>query len=390
MSERYPTDAELLSLTEDAATGVEYIATGRSPYHLEFRRMLQRLLLACGRANDLRVYQDGDLSVGVRGGRCTIDGQALVFAGATQQAVTASQTNYIYLDSSATLNINTSGFPADPSTFIPLAEVVAAASAITQITDHRSETIFASPSAAAIGLTASVDEINQAIDGIGGTVTALNLNQLCAGPTTPADTLHHHRQMLQSVDGEAAFEFINDSDDSAANIAVRWSLPMLMAADAKLLVNTDTGFLRQSYGGVVHDLLGAVHVQYAIGGQVTASQSAKLVGMVPVSGQVTDVILSLGTNMQSSTGSDGLTATAKVNGASLCSTNPALRSSDGTGFRCTDQGDGVAAVVKSDGTQQVQRGDVLTLDLTRTAAGSVSVQAANAVVLIVIRNDRPE
>ncbi|MCC6681766.1 MAG: hypothetical protein IT445_12765 [Phycisphaeraceae bacterium] len=390
MSERYPTDAELLSLTEDAATGVEYIATGRSPYHLEFRRMLQRLLLACGRANDLRVYQDGDLSIGARGGRCTIAGQAWMFAGAAQQVVTASQTNYVYLDSSGTLIINTSGFPADRSTFMPLAEVVTTAAAITQITDCRSEAIFASPSAAAIGLTASVDEINQAVDGISANVTALNLNKLCAGPTTPADTLHQHLQVLQDVDGEATFEFINDSDDLAANIAVRWSLPMLMAADAKLLVNTDTGFLRQSYDGEVHDLLGSVHAQCAFEGQITASQSAKLVGVVPVSGQVTDVILSLGTNMQSSNGTDGLTATAKVNDVSLCSTNPALCSSDGTSFRCTNQGDGVAAVVKSDGTQQVQRGDVLTLDLTRTAAGSVSVEAANAVVLIVIRNDRPE
>ncbi len=70
MSERYPDDATLLAMEQDAATGVQYIPTGQSPYYLHFRKLVHRLLLACGRANDLRVYQDGDLSVGVRPGRC--------------------------------------------------------------------------------------------------------------------------------------------------------------------------------------------------------------------------------------------------------------------------------------------------------------------------------
>ncbi len=65
MSERYPSDATLLALSQDDATGVEYIPTGRSPYYLEFRKMLYRLLRATERANDLRVHQDGDLTAGV-------------------------------------------------------------------------------------------------------------------------------------------------------------------------------------------------------------------------------------------------------------------------------------------------------------------------------------
>jgi hypothetical protein len=80
MSERYPDDAALLALESDAATGVEYIPTGRSPYYLEFRKLVQRLLLAAERANDLRVYQDGDLSIGVRPGRCLIQNAAVTFA----------------------------------------------------------------------------------------------------------------------------------------------------------------------------------------------------------------------------------------------------------------------------------------------------------------------
>jgi hypothetical protein len=57
------------------------------------------------------------------------------YAGATGQAVTASNTNYIYLAPAGTLTINTTGFPA--TQHLPLAEVVCDASAITSITDKR-------------------------------------------------------------------------------------------------------------------------------------------------------------------------------------------------------------------------------------------------------------
>ena len=64
MSEVYPSDNELLNLLTDNETGVEYIATGQSPYYLQFRRMLYRLLQATRRANDLRVYNEGGLDIG--------------------------------------------------------------------------------------------------------------------------------------------------------------------------------------------------------------------------------------------------------------------------------------------------------------------------------------
>ena len=44
MPERYPSDATLLALSADTATGVEYIPTGQSPYYLQFRKLLQGLL----------------------------------------------------------------------------------------------------------------------------------------------------------------------------------------------------------------------------------------------------------------------------------------------------------------------------------------------------------
>src|SRR4030042_2596562 len=69
MAEVYPSDNELLNMQSDSETGVEYIATGTAPYYLEFRKLLYRLLLATGRANDLRVYDDGGLDVGVKPGK---------------------------------------------------------------------------------------------------------------------------------------------------------------------------------------------------------------------------------------------------------------------------------------------------------------------------------
>ena len=124
MAEQYPSDATLLALTQDPATGVEYIATGQTPYHLLFRKLLQRLLLVSERANDMRVYQDSDLTIGIRPGRCFISNASQVYAGATGQVVAANSTTHVWLDTSGNLQIGTSGFPSDRSTFLPLAQVV--------------------------------------------------------------------------------------------------------------------------------------------------------------------------------------------------------------------------------------------------------------------------
>lgn len=59
----------------------------------------------------------------------------VTYAGAVSQALTASQTNYVYLDTSGNLTINTSGFPA--GSHVPLAEVVTDLSTVTSITDRR-------------------------------------------------------------------------------------------------------------------------------------------------------------------------------------------------------------------------------------------------------------
>jgi hypothetical protein len=65
------------------------------------------------------------------------DGTIGIFAGSVSQAMTASTTNYLYLDlaNSGVLAVNTSGFPA--TAHVRLATVVTGPSSITSIADTR-------------------------------------------------------------------------------------------------------------------------------------------------------------------------------------------------------------------------------------------------------------
>lgn len=64
------------------------------------------------------------------------DGTVVTYAGTAAQAMTASQTNYVYLTNTGTLTVNTTGFPASTD-IVRLAVVVAGGSTITSVTDAR-------------------------------------------------------------------------------------------------------------------------------------------------------------------------------------------------------------------------------------------------------------
>ena len=138
MAEVYPSDNELLNLVSETETGVEYIATGQAPYYLAFRKLLYRLLEATRRANDLRVYDESGLDVGVKAGAFLNNSNDKVsYAGSSGNTLTDNATNYVYLDNTGTLTINTSGFPATTVVHLRLATVVASAGDITGIADER-------------------------------------------------------------------------------------------------------------------------------------------------------------------------------------------------------------------------------------------------------------
>ncbi len=389
MPERPPSDAVLLSLTHDPATGVEYIPTGRSPYYLDYRRSQQRLLLAAQRANDLRVYDAGGLTVGVRPGRCLIDQQPVAFPGLDAITLPDSAVTDLWIDRDAHIQQSVAGLPADRVTFIPLARVTTDEDSITALTDLRGETFLQSPSPATLGLTASADEINQALDGINPSVTAPALSILTAGDTFPADVMHTHHALNRDSSQTAAFYLNNDSPAPAANVELRFSVPNRFAFPTLLQLNSDHHFLDQTHDQTTLALVGSSNLSVLLPGPLTTSLTDQPLGVVPLDGEIDTVILSLGQPLQTSDPTDRVSATVKVNAVPLTTTPPALEADLGPGFRSTDRDDGTPAQMKTDGTATVRRGDLLTLDLTRQALGTVTQEAVDVGVLVVLHATRP-
>jgi hypothetical protein len=140
MAEVYPSDNELLNIQSDSETGVEYIPTGTSPYYLQFRKLLYRLLLGVRRANDLRVYDEGGLDIGVKKGKFWLCTELVSYNGSSGNTLEDDKTDiYVYLDSSGNLVTNEySSFPDMATTqHIRLAVVSTSDGDITSITDSR-------------------------------------------------------------------------------------------------------------------------------------------------------------------------------------------------------------------------------------------------------------
>ncbi|MHC4573049.1 MAG: hypothetical protein ACYS76_02765 [Planctomycetota bacterium] len=140
MAEVYPSDNALLNMQSDSETGVEYIPTGTAPYYLQFRKLLYRLLLATRRGNDLRVYDEGGLDMGVKSGKFWLGTELVNYSGSSGNTLADDKANiYIYLDSAGNLVTNEySGFP-DMATVphIRLAVVTTSGGDIVSITDSR-------------------------------------------------------------------------------------------------------------------------------------------------------------------------------------------------------------------------------------------------------------
>lgn len=140
MAEVYPSDNELLNIQSDSETGVEYISTGTSPYYLQFRKLLYRLVLAARRANDLRVYDEGGLDIGVKSGKFWLGTQLISYDGSSGNTLADDKDSiYVYLDSAGTLVTDEySGFPDMVATpHVRLAIVATSNGDIDSITDCR-------------------------------------------------------------------------------------------------------------------------------------------------------------------------------------------------------------------------------------------------------------
>jgi hypothetical protein len=159
MAEVYPTDNELLNIQSDTETGVEYIPTGTAPYYLHFRKLLYRLLLATRRANDLRVYDEGGLDIGVKPGKFWLGTELVSYEGSSSNTLADDKTNiYIYLDDQGNLVTDEyDNFPDMATTpHVRLAMVATSGGDIDSITDCRMGHNFILPYAAG-GIKATVE-----------------------------------------------------------------------------------------------------------------------------------------------------------------------------------------------------------------------------------------
>ncbi|MEM6391197.1 MAG: hypothetical protein AAF797_00185 [Planctomycetota bacterium] len=387
--ELHPTDANLLATTTDPSVGFDHIPTGTTPYHLHFRRLVHRLGLAAARSNDLRIYEAGPLAVGINAGRCLIADQAYDLAEQPSIALPSNTTTNLYLDDTGTLQATADPFPTDRGTHLRLASVTTDEQAITQLHDLRGESLYQTPSATLLGLTATPEEINRALTGISPSVDAAALDLLTGGSNQAADSLHQHLTTTQSVDGRASIVMANFSFDPTASVALEFSLPLLQMSPTYLELGPDQTHLQQTTPTATYPLVGSTHLAHNHPGPLTSSTTAALIGPVPIHANVVDIILSVATNTESVTSTDGITATVYANGQPLTSTHPSLNADDGPGFRCTDAGDGTPAQINTTHAA-VNRGDLLTVDLTLTDTGPITQAPTNIAVLVVMRPTVPE
>ena len=150
-NEIWPADASIEALdgTIDVATGLPYVAKGTGPtsvpsYEVQYNRRLarQNAILTAWRQG--MVVDEGGLTIGVYPLAYTLGGARRTFLGATGVSVPDDSVRVVYLDAAALL-VLAEVWPADITSYLPLASVTAASGALT-IEDARSWTAFHVPS----------------------------------------------------------------------------------------------------------------------------------------------------------------------------------------------------------------------------------------------------
>lgn len=158
-TEEWPESADVLALdgTTDDQTGLPFVAKGTtessSPtLEEQFNRRLHRQNAILALANQGRVVQVDDTHFGVFPADYNLAGSDLHYPGEESVAITTTDdTYYVYLDSGSddgsdgevAVVTDATGWPADRSTFIPLAEITVSSNIISAITDVRARAVYA-------------------------------------------------------------------------------------------------------------------------------------------------------------------------------------------------------------------------------------------------------
>jgi hypothetical protein len=135
--------AKALGGTTDPNTGVKHqtFNVDDDSVPSAFARLMNLennlMILAAAAAQGQVIDLESGLTIGAYPIRYRIGATAYVFAGSASYTLTASSTNYVYLDTDAALEHSTSGWPAGDH--VKLATVVTDATQVTSVTDRRFE-----------------------------------------------------------------------------------------------------------------------------------------------------------------------------------------------------------------------------------------------------------
>ncbi len=290
--------ADALDGTTHNATQVPYVAQGTddtsSPtLNQQENRNLQRLLDLLGPAvAGLVMAETTALDIGVFPVEYSLAGTAYAFNGATGQAVTDDDTSYVYL-TSAGLQIVTdaTGWPADATSYIPLAEVTAASGAITEVKDVRWRALNMVTSLGT--LTATTSATVQLDSGSGGpklkaeTATRFGLRNAADGAYVDLQVLNLNAAAATlsgnlSVAGTAAVTGAT-TFNGAVNIANPNGLDVNPGSDidADLITVGVTGTPKLSWDESENGFVSTHNLQVASGAKFKMNGSAGIVPFCP-------------------------------------------------------------------------------------------------------------
>ena len=126
---------------------------------------------------DLMATAGAGLVLNYQAGNPLIGGAQFAIA-ASNLTLTASSTNFVFVNSAGAVTFNTTGFPTNTVAFFPIATVVTGGAAITTITDKRTWQVAAASAGAPTGLTVAsfADLLVTATTGLGVAYAAGNPN----------------------------------------------------------------------------------------------------------------------------------------------------------------------------------------------------------------------
>lgn len=317
-ADSYPTQVwpstatvEALNGTTDSTTGLPYIAVGTSPsstpslrVQIDRRWARQNEILAS--ANAMRVVKVADLAIGAFPGFFRLAGTNYEYDGETSVASDPSNgtdlsdgddTYYVWMDSTEALRMapDGTGWPGDMTTYVPLAEVTVASSAITGIVDVRSRVWFATWSGGGGGALDSYDHTDSnflVADGATWVVETGATARASMGVTIGTDVQAYHANLaaLAGLAGPATqsvflYNAVGDIDKASINDLGKEIIYAASTSALRTTIGTAIGTDVQAYDALLQAIAGV-----STNGLMEVTGSGSGVSSVTITTQGKDLI----------------------------------------------------------------------------------------------------